>query len=144
MNTIVLNTLTGGVTEYTGFAFHAITPTHAGDATGLFLLGGDTDNTLPIVADVLTGKQIMDAAQRKRIPNLYYAVESDATSLVCVVATEDTEYTYDFRVRADGVSRADPGKGIIESYLQAGLRTAGEDFRLDYIEANVAVTARRI
>jgi hypothetical protein len=144
MNTIVMNTLTGGVTEYTGFAFHAITPTHAGSATGLFLFGGDTDNTLPIIPDVLTGKQTMEAAQRKRIPNIYYAVESDATNLTCVVATEDQEYEYPFYVRDDGVSRADPGKGIIESYLQVGLKTAGEDFLLDYIEANVAVTARRI
>lgn len=141
---IVMNTLTGGVTEYTGFGFQSITPTHAGSASGLFLLGGDTDNSAPITADVLTGKQVMEAAQKKRIPNIYYAVESDASSLTCTVATEDEEYEYDFYVRGDGVSRADPGKGIIESYLQVGLKTAGEDFKLDYIEANVAVTARRI
>ena len=143
MNTIVMNTLTGAVTEYDNFGFQSITPTHAGNATGLFLLGGDTDITAPILSDVLTGKQIMDAAQRKRIPNIYFAIEgpSDAT---CVVATEDTEYEYGFVVRADGLSRADPGKGIIENYLQTGLKTSGEGFTLDYIEANVAVTARRI
>jgi len=139
---IVMNTLTGSVTEY-DWVFQSITPTHAGSATGLFLLGGDTDNTIPIISDVLTGKQIMDAAQRKRIPNIYFAIEglSDAT---CVVATEDAEYEYGFAVRQDGVSRADPGKGIVENYLQVGLKTAGDDFKLDYIEANVVVTARRI
>lgn len=143
MNSIVLNTLTGGVTEYTGFGFQSLTPTHAGSATGLFLLGGDTDNGAAIVPDVLTGKQVMEAAQRKRIPNIYYAVDGPSNA-TCVVATEDREYEYRFVVRGDGVSRADPGKGIIENYLQVGFKTAGEDFTLDYIEANVAVTARRI
>ena len=143
MNTIVMNTLTGAVTEY-DWAFQSITPTHAGSATGLFLLGGDKDGALPIPADVLTGKQLMDAAQKKRIPDIYYAVESEPGSLSCVVATEDEEYEYDFAVRAGGVSRANPGKGIRESYLQVGLKSTGDDFTLDYIEANVAVTSRRI
>src|SRR5574343_21954 len=72
MNTIVMNTLTGAVTEY-DWAFQSITPTHAGGAAGLFLLGGDKDGALPIPANVLTGKQLMDAAQKKRIPDIYYA-----------------------------------------------------------------------
>ena len=144
MNAIVMNTLTGAVTEYDNFAFQSITPTHAGSATGLFLLGGDTDLAAPVAVDILTGKQVMDAAQRKRVPNLYYAVESEASTLTCVVATEDEEYEYDFHVRQDGVSRADPGKGVVENYLQVGLKSEGDSFKLDYIEANVAVSKRRI
>ena len=52
MNTIACNTLTGAVSEYTGFGFQSLTPTHAGSANGLFALGGDTDAGLPIVANI--------------------------------------------------------------------------------------------
>ena len=41
-NTVAMNTLTGAVSEYTGFGFQSITPTHAGSTTGLFTLGGGT------------------------------------------------------------------------------------------------------
>ena len=57
MNAIAFNTMTGAVSEYTGFGFQSITPTHAGSSTGLFTLGGDTDAGLPIVATVTTGKK---------------------------------------------------------------------------------------
>ena len=36
---IVMNTLTGAVSEYDNFGFQAVTPTMAGNATGLYALG---------------------------------------------------------------------------------------------------------
>lgn len=53
MNTIVLNTLTGAVSEY-DWPFQSLTPTHAGDVTGLYALGGDTDAGRPIDAHITT------------------------------------------------------------------------------------------
>lgn len=143
MNTIVCNTLVGAVTEYDWPAFQSITPTHAGGAAGLFSLGGDTDAGLPIVSKVMTGQLQMDAKQRKRIPDVYYALTGPVRA-TCVVATESGEYAYPFQVRKPGVSRAIPGKGIVSPYLQVGLRTNGDSFLLDYIEAEVATSTRRI
>lgn len=142
-NTIVLNTLTGAVTEYTGFGFQSITPTHAGSAAGLFQLGGDTDAGAPIVANVLTGKQLWGESLKKFIEMVYFSLKGSGTSRMTVVG-ESAAYSYDFPVRPSGQSRSKPGGGIRENYLAFGYSNKdGANFQLDRIEVLVRESKNR-
>jgi hypothetical protein len=143
MNTIAMNTLTGSVSEYTGFGFQSITPTHAGSAAGLFTLGGDTDAGLPIVAAVTTGKQLWGGTLKKTPQMVYFALKGSGTSTMTVTG-ERASHSYPFPVRPDGQSRSKPGLGIRENYLAFGYsNTDGAAFQLDRIEVLVAESKTR-
>lgn len=142
-NAIVMNTLTGAVSEYSGFGFQSLTPTHAGDAAGLFALNGDTDGGLPIVAAVTTGKQLWGSSTKKVAQVVYLSLQGSGTSAM-TVSGEAASYSYPFAVRSSGQSRSVPGKGIRENYIAFGYsNTDGADFRLDRIEVLVAESTRR-
>lgn len=134
MKAIVLNTLTGAVSEYTGFAFHAITPTHAGSATGLFAFGGDLDDGLPIVSDIRTARKLRSSTLKKAMDLVYFSMSGIGSSEMTVFGRTE-QWSYRFPVRASGQSRAQPGRGIRENYLGFGYRNpGGELFRIDRIE----------
>lgn len=142
-NTIVMNTLTGAVSEYTGFGFQCITPTHAGSATGLFALGGNVDIALPIISSVVTGKQMFGESLKKIAQAVYFAIKGSGVSTMTVTG-EVVSYPYPFPVRANGESRSVPGKGIRENYLAFGYsNTDGADFQLDRMEVLVAESNNR-
>lgn len=143
MNAISFNTLTGAVSEYTGFGFQSITPTHAGSATGLFVLGGDTDVDQPIVAHVVTGKQLWGGSLKKTAQAVYFSLKGSGTSTLTVVG-EGASYSYPFPVLPAGQSRSVPGKGLRENYLAFGYSNSdGADFQLDRIEVLVAESKNR-
>lgn len=143
MNTIVMNTLTGAVSEYTGFGFHAIIPTHAGSATGLFTLGGSTDAGVPIVSVATTPKTLLSASLKKFIDMVFLSMKGSGTSTMTVVG-ESASNSYTFPVRAAGESRSKPGKGIRENYLAFKYsNTDGADFQLDRIEVLLAQSTSR-
>ena len=57
---------------------------------------------------------------------------------------ENATYTYAFNVKANGESRAKPGRGIRENYLAFGyINTDGAAFQLDRIEVNLAESTTR-
>lgn len=145
MNTIILNTLTGAVSEYDITPFQSITPTHTGSAMGLFALGGNTDAGLPIVATVTTGKSLWSASLKKMLDMVYFALKGSGTSTMTVTGEVESN-SYPFPVRPTGVSRAKPGRGIRENYLAFGYsNTDGADFRLDRIEVeSFQSTTRRV
>ncbi len=143
MNAIAVNTMTGAVSEYTGFGFQSVTPTHAGSAIGLFEWGGDTDAGQPIVATVTTGKQLWGGSFKKTAQMVYFSLKGSGTSTMTVVG-ENASYNYLFPVRPTGESRSKPGSGIRENYLAFGYsNTDGADFQLDRIEVSVAESKTR-
>ena len=143
MNTIVLNTLNGAVTEYAGFGFQSITPTHVGSATGLFLLGGNTDDGQPIVARIQTGQVQWGSSLKKFTDDVYFAVKSTG-NLRLHVAGQGGAWSYDFAVRASGQSRAVPGRGIKENYLSFGMSNPeGQAFQLNKIEVGIPTSESR-
>ena len=142
-NAIVMNTQTGAVSEHSGFGFQSITPTHAGSATGLFLLGGDTDAGQPIVSVITTGKQQWGSSLKKVAQVVLFAIKGVGTSTMTVTG-ESASYSYTFPIRSNGQSRSVPGKGIRENYLAYGYsNTDGADFQLDRIEVLVAESTQR-
>jgi hypothetical protein len=143
MTAIVMNTMTGAVSEYTGFDFHAITPTHVGSVNGLYELGGNLDVAALIVANAVTGKTLMGGTLKKFVDMLFFAIKGSGTS-AAVVQGESVSYTYAFDVTADGESRAKPGRGIRENYLAFGYtNTDGATFQLDRIEVKLAESNTR-
>jgi hypothetical protein len=142
MNTIVLNTLTGAVSEYTGFDFHAITPAYAGSANGLYAFGGDVDVSSLIVSEVMSGKTLIGESRKKLLDLVWFSIKGRGTSALMVQA-EAATYTYTFPVRATGESRAEPGRGIRENYLAFGYtNTDGSAFSLDRMEVSGPATSK--
>lgn len=142
MTIIVMNTLNAAVTEY-DWTLQSITPTHATRNDGLFTLGGETDAGSAIAADVRTGKTLWGSDRKKAVENVYYGLKGSGTG-VCRIDGESTSFEYNFAIRASGVSRAEPGKGISENYLGFGFKnTAGADFRLDRIDVGVVQSKQR-
>ena len=135
-NAIVVNTITGAVSEYSNFAFNSITPAHAGNAAGLYALGGDLDVAAPIVAIVTTGKTQWGSSLLKFIAPIYFALKGSGTSSLTVIG-EAASYNYPFAVSSTGESRAIPGKGIRESYIALTYSNDdGADFWLDSMEVS--------
>ena len=144
MTTIVMNTLNSAVTEY-NWSFQSITPTHAGSATGIYLLGGDIDDTANIDARVVTGLTEWGSSLKKFVGMVYFALVGEGYGTL-IVQTPDDEYAYDFPVRSSGQSREKPGRGIRENYLAFGFSNIdGADFRMDRIEVLIKEsTTRRV
>lgn len=141
MNTIVMNTLTGAVSEYTDFNFHAVTPDYAGSAVGLYALGGNLDVLSLIVAEVKTGKTQWGDSHKTQLDGVYFALPECGTAGRLTV----NEFSYDFTCRTSGESRGVPGKGIRENYLAFGFKNPdGAYFKLDKIEVRDVRSARRV
>lgn len=134
MNAIVCNTLTGAVSEYTRYAFHSITPTHGGSASGLFELTGDSDDGLPIVARVDLPATLRESTLKKMLSMVYLSMQG-AGSAEFVVFGKAQHWSYRFPLRDSGQTRCPVGRGIRENYLGFGLRTPdGQEFTLDRVE----------
>lgn len=134
MNTIVCNTLTGAVSEYTRHAFQSVTPTHAGSATGLYAFGGDTDDGLPIVADIRLPPTLRDSTLKKYL-NMVYLSMSGQGAAEFTVFGKAQDWAYEFPLRDSGQTRCKPGGGIRENYLGFGLSNPqGQAFTLDRVE----------
>lgn len=143
MNTIVLNTLTGAVSEYSSFDFQSITPTHAGSDAGLYALGGSLDVATAIASAVTTGKTLLDTSLKSSIGMVFFSVRGSGNATL-TVAGAATSYSYSFPIRSTGQSRCQPGKGIRENYLSFGFsNVAGADFHLDRFEVEVAKSTSR-
>lgn len=145
MTTIVCNTLNGAVTEYTRYTFQSITPTHGGDATGLFSLGGDTDNGLPIVSSIRLPATLRESTLKHAIEMVYLSMRGSGSAQFTVHGAEQS-WNYSFALRASGQTRCQVGRGIRENYLGFGLSNpAGQAFTLDRVEVlNSQSKTRRV
>lgn len=134
MDAIVCNTMNGAVTEYTGHAFQSITPTHGGDAAGLFEFGGDTDNGQLIVSTVRLPRTLREDT-RKTFVRMVYVSMQGAGDARMTVHTPSASFDYGFALRASGQSRCQVGAGIRENYLGLSISTPqGQPFTLDRVE----------
>ena len=134
MTAIVCNTLTGSVSEYTRHAFQSVTPTHAGSATGLYAFGGDTDDGLPIVADIRLPPTLRGSTLKKHLGMVYLSMTGSGNAQLTVFGKTEN-WTYQFPLRDSGQTRCKPGGGIRENYLGFGLTTPqGQAFTLDRVE----------
>ena len=145
MNTIVMNTLNGAVTEYSRFAFQSITPNLAGSALGLFALGGDTDAGEPIVGRIDTGARDWGTTHLKQVAVAYFSLRQTSGEAVFRVGVEGgRSYPYPVVLRGKGVSRAEPGRGIRENFLSFGFEVpGGQAFVLSGIDVDIRSSQTR-
>lgn len=134
MTAIVCNTLTGAVSEHTRHAFQSVTPTHAGSASGLYAFGGDTDDGLPIVADIRLPPTLRGSTLKKHLAMVYLSMTGTGNAQLTVFG-KTQDWTYQFPLRDSGQTRCKPGGGIRENYLGFGLSNPqGQAFTLDRVE----------
>lgn len=139
MTTIVMNTISGAVTEY-DWAFQSLTDDHAG-GDGLYALGGDDDAGTPIAAQLHGGKPGGETIQA--VGDVFVAGSSVGEGRLIVSGLNDN-WEYPVAARTSGVGVAKPGRGIRESYLGFGYRNVdGADFRIDRIDADVTPSKNR-
>jgi hypothetical protein len=145
MNTIVCNTLSGAVSEYTRHEFQSVTPTHGGSATGLYAFGGDTDNGLPIVATLKLPPTLRENTLKTHIEMVYLSMQGKGCAVFTVFGNHQN-WNYSFPLRGSGQTRCPVGRGIRENYMGFGLSTpAGQQFALDRVEVlTIKSKTRRI
>lgn len=145
MNTIVVNTLTGAVSEYTGFGFQCVTSTHTGSATGLFELGGDTDAGLLIVSRAQTGETSWGSSLKKFLLKAFFGLVGEG-AFTFHVTGKAGDWEYPINETSSGEHSAKPGRGIRETYLSFGFSNPdGQQFQLDMIElADFTSSTRRV
>lgn len=147
MNTIVCNTLNGAVSEYTRHDFQSLTPTHGGSAAGLYALAsGDTDDGLPIVAELRLPATIRENTLKKQLEMVYLSMRGRGCAQFAVLGPNTERWAYSFPLVAAGQTRCQPGRGIRQNYLGFGLSTpAGQAFTLDRVEVmTVSSKTRRV
>jgi hypothetical protein len=141
MTTIVLNTAKAVVTEY-DWTFTGLTPSRAAGPGGLFTLGGNQDNGVPIAARVMGGRTLLGSVLRKAMGVVYIALRSSGSGQLLVAGR--AEWANSFIVNPDGVSRARAGRGIDEDYLALGYANVdGVDFALDAFDAQMPTAKNR-
>jgi hypothetical protein len=74
MNTIVCNTLSGAVTEYTRHDFDSVTATHCAGVDGLFAFGGDNDAGLPITTELRLPATLRENTLKQQIAMVYLSM----------------------------------------------------------------------
>lgn len=140
MTTIVMNTLTGAVTEY-DWVIQSATAAQASSSAGLHDLGGDSDAGAPITGEIRSG--LMGGEGRQGLESVYVGVKGAGQGIVRIEG-ESGAWEYPMDVRAGGVSRVQPGKGIEENWLGYGYRNvAGADFLLDSVDAEIVQSKKR-
>lgn len=138
------------MTRYTNFPFDRIVryknSYYGMNATGLYLLGGTTDDGDPIPWEIKTHVTDFDSPKLKTVQNAYFGgrVGPDATVTLSVGETADNSYSYTTpRGQTAQNYRQVFGKGAKARYFSLGV--SGEDsFELDSLELTVTELTRRI
>lgn len=149
----VLNTETGGLTNYDNFQFTSLTQlngvVYGTTADGIYALTGENDEGRDIESVVQTGFLDFNRPFTKRVSDLY--VGYTGGQLDCTVETYDgpqEEYTYTLEERdadAPRNNRMKVGKGLSSRYWRFTFENvAGADFQIYDAAANVAESKRRL
>lgn len=142
MKSIVVNTLSGAVTEYSR-PLACITTSHGGSREGVFALEGDTDHGQSIVGELRMPTVNYGSTLAKSLAAIY-ACGDGLGEAIADVHTHSSSWSYPLRFGGNRVARANPGRGIREVYLGFGLRfVQGQDFRLDRVEVLVNESKNR-
>lgn len=147
-----INLTTGAVSHYTNYPFDNIlrfgSSYYGISASGVYLLGGDLDLTVPIEAHIKTFATKLGTQNQKRVPYVYSSGRSDGGVVVGVTADEGVTYEYESdwgEVAGSTNHRTVVGKGIKGVYYAFDVKnTNGGSLELDEISVHVAPTQRAI
>jgi len=138
------------MTHYTNFPFTYLFRYQNGyygvNATGVYLLGGKTDDGAPIAWKVRTGETDFNTPERKTVESVYFAGRIGSEATVTLYASEETTHAQTFttpRGAAPKSHRQVFAKGLKARYFALGL-SGTKEFELDTVEPSVVNTKRRI
>lgn len=139
------------LTSYTNFAYNSFANFGermlAASAAGLFELVGDTDNGVPIAAEVAFGTTDFGSSYLKVIDRLFIGYRA-AQGVTLTVTLEDTSaYSYPAPEAAEGLlsHRVKLGRGLVARYWRFSLtNVGGADFALDTVDVHSAQLGRRM
>ncbi len=150
------NMQSSGVTRYENYPFNSFakigTEYYGLTSTGLYRLGGDTDDGVPIKAKIRLGMTDMGTRKMKRLPEVFMGYTGDGRMVLRVIYVDDKTgekvgADYLMKPRPAGSkreSRFEPGKGLVAVDFDFELENIdGADFALTNIEFSPMVVDRR-
>jgi hypothetical protein len=156
MSIYVVNTNTGGISEYTGISYSVLIEsngtTYGVNSDGLYKFTGDSDSGSDIDAHITTGYINLNSNQLKRFNqgSIIISYESDETGKLTLYnstdGVDDTDY-YDVSITATYPEAFRPvvWDGMKARYWKFKLEnTSGADFRLEDWYINPVFIGRQI
>ena len=143
MNTTVLNLETLAVTEYTT-PFTGISDDFECTATGLFKVGGDTDDGVDFEPSFAFGLLLPESGRLRRTKYLYLHGTGDLGMTAMVTDGRGNAYSYDALFRHGRAARFTLGAGLRDGYLKVAVRSAGSaPFIIDRASFETAESTNR-
>lgn len=145
--TWVMNTRSGGVTEYQDYVFNSFAQMGnkylGASADGLYELLGDDDAGDPIIARMKGGYMQFGGTQLSRLKEAYIAARGEGDWVLKIITGDDV-YNYAVSNRNMRSTKFHMGKGQRARYFAFELISAGQDFDLDTLEFVPLVVQRRV
>ncbi|MBF0320996.1 MAG: hypothetical protein HQL01_14450, partial [Nitrospirae bacterium] len=158
---MVLNIITGALSEYTSYDFNGFcqwgTEYFAEGDSGIYILGADTDDGVPISCSIKTSKtELKDAKDRgeseiKIVPEVYAVVRTPSPFVFKATTDDAEEYAYTAettppsRTGRTATERIKLGKGARGRYWTFGIEnTEGAAMEIESFEPEVVSTGRRV
>lgn len=150
VTTWAINTRTGAVTEYTGYAFESFVELPDGTYLGagrdgkLYAMYGNTDDGKAIMADIIGGMLDMGGSRFTGLKAVYLGARAGGRFYLRLTTHNDVVRTYEVTAKPMQTARIDIGKGLRSRYVQWELISTGQDFDLASIEFVPLVMTRRV
>lgn len=147
--TYVINPETSALVEWTGYDFNSISNGLGATSTGIYSLGGSTDDGVNIDASYKTGLLDFGSNQFKQVPYAYLCIASDGNMILKVSTTHKgikKEHWYELSEAqlAYDNARIQLGRGLKSRYWQFELTNKdGSDFELSEFDVLPLVLRRR-
>lgn len=139
------------LTTYTNFVYNSFANFNgrmlAASGTGLSELVGDTDNGLPIEAEVSFGTTDFGSSYMKVIDRLFVGYRANKALVLGVSLDDNKSFWYSAPDSTDGLmsQRVKLGRGLMARYWRFALTNVdGADFSIDTVDVHSAQTGRRV
>lgn len=148
LTTWVMNTRSGGVTEYDNFSFNSYAEMGqryiAAAADGLYELDGATDAGASIIAEIAGGFLQFGDTHLSRLQAAYIGMRGSGEFFLKIEAGDGPTYTYKVDTRSMRSTKVHMGRGQRARYFAYTLTSTGSDFDLDSIEFVPLTLQRRV
>ena len=148
VTTWVMNTRTGGVTEYQNYAFNSFARVgnkYIGAADdGLYELLGDTDDGDDIIATIRSGFAQWSGPHLGSFKAAYLAIAGAGQYVLRVITRDGKVFNYTVTAEDGRTVKINMGKGLRSRYFAFELVSTGQDFDLDTLEFIPLVADRRV
>jgi hypothetical protein len=148
VTTWVMNTRTGGVTEYQNYAFNSFARVgnkYLGAAEdGLYELLGDDDDGDDIISTIRSGFAQWAGTHLGSFKAAYLAARGEGDFVLRVITLDGKTYNYTVATANGRTTKVNMGKGLRSRYFAFELVSTGQDFDLDTLEFIPLVADRRV